>query len=184
MFQPRYRGLPICRWQWGAIRPGFSRLIPTLLCSAKRPYRDLKQGIVKRGRESSISQLVDFVLDELHLDPSRMITKRIASEVISWTSKLYICDSKQRMVEHRRTKKPHTIQVWLSLVQAELGPQALKDYRDMSHAKLIVLPPDCLEIAIMALTPGGRCRRQAAVDHTQSLSAKTRKKSFLAVRIV
>jgi hypothetical protein len=46
------------------------------------------------------------------------------------------------MLQLRRTNRPHGIHVWLSLIEAELGPQVLQDYEDMSNAKLIVLAPE------------------------------------------
>ncbi len=39
-------------------------------------------------------------------------------------------------------------------MQVELGPQALKDYSDMSHGQLICSLPNYLEIQLMALAPG------------------------------
>ncbi len=51
------------------------------------------------------------------------------------------------MVNRRRPKKPRRIQLWLSLVQAELDPQTLKDYNVMSYVTLFVcsmgLNQDC-----------------------------------------
>lgn len=83
------------------------------------------------------------------------------------------------MVERRRTKRPHTIQVWLSLVQAELGPQALNDYEDMSKAKLIVLPPDYLEAAIMALTPGLQTQMTAGGRPRPGIERQDQEEFFL-----
>ena len=50
------------------------------------------------------------------------------------------------MVRLRAMDQPHGIKVWLSMVEAELGPAAVTDYRDMSDAKLIILPSDYLGI--------------------------------------
>ena len=48
------------------------------------------------------------------------------------------------MVHLRTTDQPHGIKAWLSMVEVELGPGAFTDYRDMSDAKLIILPSDYL----------------------------------------
>ncbi|MCJ1386607.1 hypothetical protein MMC17_009733 [Xylographa soralifera] len=48
------------------------------------------------------------------------------------------------MVKLRLTGQPHGIRVWLDMIEAELGASAIDDYRDMSNAKLIILPPACL----------------------------------------
>ena len=53
-------------------------------------------------------------------------------------------DLMHEMVRLRLAGEAHHIKTWLSLVEAELGPTALQDYRDMSDAKLIVPPSDCL----------------------------------------
>ncbi|MCJ1333681.1 hypothetical protein MMC10_010381 [Thelotrema lepadinum] len=52
------------------------------------------------------------------------------------------------MLRLRLANEPYHIKVWLSMIEAELGPHALKDYQDMSDAKLIVLSEDCLEVVL------------------------------------
>ena len=52
------------------------------------------------------------------------------------------------MIRLRLNRQQHHIKTWLTLVEAELGPKALKDYKDMSDGKLIVLPPDFLSCLI------------------------------------
>jgi hypothetical protein len=52
------------------------------------------------------------------------------------------------MIKLRATGKPHGIHVWLSLVERELGSMALDNYKDMSEAKPIILPPDVAKVWI------------------------------------
>lgn len=50
------------------------------------------------------------------------------------------------MVDLRNRDEPHGIAVWLSMLERELGPPALEDYRTMSDAIPIVLPTDYLRV--------------------------------------
>lgn len=51
-----------------------------------------------------------------------------------------------KMVDLRNCNEPHGIAVWLNLVEGELDAPALEDYRSMSDANPIVLPPDYLQV--------------------------------------
>ena len=52
------------------------------------------------------------------------------------------------MVDLRNRERPpaYGISVWLSMLEAELGPSALTDYHSMAEAVPIVLPPGCLRV--------------------------------------
>ena len=58
------------------------------------------------------------------------------------------------MLRLRLANEPYHIKVWLSMIEHQLGSAALQDYQDMSDAKLIVLPGDCLK----AFLDGGEAR--------------------------
>lgn len=50
------------------------------------------------------------------------------------------------MVKFRHNGTLHSIAVWLDMLKVELGPIVMTDYRSMSDAVPIILPPDCLQI--------------------------------------
>ncbi|KAF3391054.1 hypothetical protein DPV78_011115 [Talaromyces pinophilus] len=54
----------------------------------------------------------------------------------------------REMIKLRAADKPHGINIWLSLVEREVGSIARDDYNDMSEAKPIILPSDVAKVWI------------------------------------